>query len=91
MDSNLVEYEKRVLEQVKFINFFLEECRKRNKELLDVFGMSYGKFIGVGTIYEDAIHSLRKVKKELDEFLLIVRENLRSEYESQSRLNRFRK
>jgi hypothetical protein len=80
----LEEMEAKVLREVKFINYILEECRKRNKALADDFGMSYGKFVGVGTVYEEAIHSLRKVKGELDEFLKTVRGNLRDEYEHHS-------
>jgi hypothetical protein len=72
------EVERTVLSEVKFINYMLEECRKRNKNLSDEMGMCYGKLIGVGTVYEEAIHALRKVKGELDEFLRVVRANMRS-------------
>lgn len=82
MNMTLEQTEARVLSQVKFINAVLEECRKRNKELTDDFGMCYGKFVGVGTVYEEVIHSLRKVKGELDEFLKTVRENIVREHGS---------
>ena len=75
MNLQLEDAEARILSQVKFINYILEECRRRNKELSDCFGMSYGKFVGVGTVYEEAIHSMRKVKGELDGFLKIIRSN----------------
>lgn len=74
----LEETERSVLSEVKFINLMLEECRKRNKTLSETLGMSYGKLIGVGTVYEEAIHSLRKVKGELDEYLKVVRGNMRA-------------
>lgn len=75
MSIPVEEAEKSALSQVKFINYVLEECRRRNKDLLDTFGMSYGKFVGVGTVYEEVIHALRKTKGELDGFLKIVRSN----------------
>ena len=80
MNITLEQAEARILSQVKFINSVLEECRRRNKELADGFGMSYGKFVGVGTVYEEVIHSLRKVKGELDEFLKVLRSNISREY-----------
>ena len=79
MALNLIVAESMVLDQVKFINFVLEECRRRNKDLSDVFGASYGKLIGVGTVYEEAIHSLRQVKTELEKFLALVRDDLRKQ------------
>jgi len=75
------EAENIALNQVKFINFILEECRKRNKELEEKFGPTYGKFVGIGTVYEDVICAMRKVKKELDDFLGIIRENLKGDYD----------
>jgi len=71
------EVERTVLSEVKFINYMLEECRKRNKTLSEEVGMSYGKLIGVGTVYEEAIHALRKVKGELDKYLGVVRSSMR--------------
>lgn len=76
----LEDTERRILSEVKFINSILEECRRRNKSLQDNFGMSYGKFIGVGTVYEEAIHSMRKVKGELDEYLRVIRESMRNNF-----------
>lgn len=70
------ERERRILNEVKFINYMLEECRRRNKRLQNDFGMSYGKFVGVGTVYEEAIHAMRKVKSELDTYLRAIRDNL---------------
>jgi hypothetical protein len=79
MRCSIEEAENLVLSQVRFINVVLEECRKRNQDLADKFGPAYGKFVGLGTVYEEAIHSLRKVKLELDEFLDIVRSSARRE------------
>jgi len=79
MNCSIEEAERSALSQVKFINAVLEECRKRNQDLTTKFGPSYGKFVGIGTVYEEAIHSLRKVKSELDGFLDVIRENLRRE------------
>jgi len=79
MNCSIEEAERSALSQVKFINAVLEECRKRNQDLNGKFGSSYGKFVGIGTVYEEAIHSLRKVKSELDGFLDVVRDNVRRE------------
>jgi hypothetical protein len=73
VNCSKAEAEQLVLNQVRFINLILEECRKRNKLLEEKFGVSYGKLIGIGSVYEEAIHSLRKVKTELDQYLNIVR------------------
>ena len=80
MNIPLEEAERVALGNVKFLNMMLEECRRRNKELEDMFGTDYGKLIGTGPVYEEAICSLRKVKGELDEFLKIVREKVRAEF-----------
>jgi len=77
MNCSIEEAEHSALSQVKFINAVLEECRKRNQDLSIKFGPSYGKFVGIGTVYEEAIHSLRKVKAELDGFLDTLRANYR--------------
>ena len=84
----LEEAEHTVLEQVKFLNFVLEECRRRNKALEALLGMSYGKFVGIGTVYEEAVCSLRKVKAELDEYLGCVRGELREAYRARRREER---
>lgn len=79
MKIPMEEAERVALGNVKFLNMMLEECRRRNKELEEKFGTDYGKLIGTGTVYEEAICALRKVKGELDEFLKIIREKARSE------------
>lgn len=81
----LEEAERTALAQVKFLNFVLEECRKRNKELEEKFGTDYGKLIGTGTVYEEAICALRKVKGELDEFLNIIRADVRGQLQRERR------
>ena len=76
----LSEAEQVVLGNVKFINLILEEVRKRNKENEALLGMSYGKIVGVGTVYEEAICALRKVKSELDNYLNLVRHEVQRTY-----------
>lgn len=85
MNISLEQAEKLALNQVKFLNFVLEECRKRNKELEESFGTDYGKLIGTGTVFEEAICSLRKVKGELDEFLNIIRADVRGQLQRERR------
>jgi hypothetical protein len=85
MNIPLEEAERVALNQVKFLNFVLEECRKRNKELEEKFGTAYGKLVGTGTVYEEAICSLRKVKGELDEFLNIIRADVRVQLQRERR------
>lgn len=68
--------EQLVLKQVKFINLMLQEIRTRNTELQEALGQSYAKLIGLGTPYEEAIHSLRKVKVEFDTYLKILRNHM---------------
>ena len=68
--------EKLVLENVKFIGSILEEIRRSNKIMAEEIGMSYAKFVGLGTPYEEAIFALRKVKTELDIYLKILRDKM---------------
>lgn len=68
--------ERVVLDQVKFIDLILEEIRNRNKMLQAELGMSYAKLVGIGTPYEDCIHSLRKVKSEFDAYLKLIRQEM---------------
>lgn len=67
------EVEEAVLDQVRFLNYVLEECRKRNRGLQEILGASYGKYVGIGAPYEEAICCLRKVKTELDGYLKTIR------------------
>ena len=79
-DMSIEQAERLILDQVKFIDFVLKEIRKRNKELQDGLGMSYAKLVGLGTPFEEAVHSFRQVKGELDGYLKILREKLLGEY-----------
>lgn len=72
--------EQMALEQVKFCNIMLQEIRRRNEILQKELGMTYAKYVGLTTPYEEAIFHLRKVKKEFDEFLGIVREDFKKEF-----------
>jgi len=78
--------ERLILDQVKFIDFVLKEIRKRNKDLEDGLGMSYAKLVGLVAPFEEAIHSFRQVKKELDGYLKTLREKMVTQYKS--RLNK---
>jgi len=69
-----IEAENILLNQVKFVGDILEALRKRNTNLEKEIGMNYAKIIGLGTPYEEAIHSMRKVKRELDVCLKVLRE-----------------
>lgn len=82
-EISIEQAESLVLEQVKFVDFVLEQARKRNEELATGLGMSYGKLVGLGTPFEEVIHSMRKVKKELDGYLKVLREQLLKKYGSQ--------
>jgi len=72
----LIEYEAIVLDQVKFLNYILEEIRRRNKELSEKFEMSYAKIVGIASPYEEAIAALRKVKNEFDNYLGVIRNEM---------------
>jgi len=79
-DMSIEQTERLILDQVKFIDFVLKEIRKRNKELQDGLGMSYAKLVGLGTPFEEAVHSFRQVKGELDGYLKILREKMVGQY-----------
>lgn len=68
--------EQIILEQVKFLDITLEEIRGRNKNMQEELGNSYAKLIGLGTPYEECIHSLRKVRGEFESYLKIVRSEI---------------
>jgi len=77
----MLEYvEAEILENVKFLSSVLEEVRKRNKMLEERLGVSYGKFIGIATPYEEMVAVCRTVKGEFDQYLEVVRELLREKY-----------
>lgn len=77
--------EAEILENVKFIAHVLEEIRRRNKELEEGLGSSYGKFIGIATPYEEMINSCRTVWGEFNGYLEIVRDLLRDKYKRNQR------
>jgi hypothetical protein len=72
----LIECESIILDQVKFLNYILEEIRRRNKDLGGRLEMSYAKLVGIASPYEEAIASLRKVKNEFDNYLNIIRSEM---------------
>jgi len=80
MEVSLEKAEKILLDQVKFVNLILQQCRERNKFLKDEIGMTYAKLVGLGTPYEEAIYSIRKVKNELDACLKSIRQELIHKY-----------
>jgi len=84
-EPSLEQVERRILASVKFIDVVLKEIRNQNKELQDDLGMSYAKIIGLVSPFEEAIHSLRKVRGELDSYLKTVRKNLAFGYEKRYR------
>jgi hypothetical protein len=77
MDIELEEVEQIIVGEIQFINYVLEEFRRRNKIVEEQLGMSYAKHTGKITVYEDAIHAVRKVKNEVDQFLVIIRDKIR--------------
>jgi len=83
-EINLERVEARILRSVKFIDFMLQEVRKENSDLQKSLGMSYSKYIGIISPFEEAIHSLRKVKGEFDSYLKIVRSDLVLKYKKQN-------
>jgi len=83
MYQSLEQAEQIILDNVKFINLVLQEVRKRNSSLQEELNMNYAKKIGLGTPYEEAIKSLRKVKKELDCYLEIIRKEVLHKYDCQ--------
>ena len=70
----LNEVEKIVLDNTKWMDFILEETRKKNAVLQGELKNSYGKLLGLGTPYEELINKARQVKSEFDKFLKIVRD-----------------
>lgn len=71
-----IEAEYLLLHQVKFIGDVLKALRERNKNFEKEMGMKYAKLVGLGTPYEEAIHSMRKVKRELDVCLKTLRDHM---------------
>ncbi len=73
-DINLNEVESIILDNTKFMDFILEETRKRNAILQEKLKNSYGKLLGLGTPYEELINKARQVKTEFDRYLKVVRD-----------------
>lgn len=72
-DLSLNEVENIILDNTKWMDFVLEETRKRNTVLQEELKNSYGKKIGLGTPYEELINKARQVKTEFDKYLKIIR------------------
>lgn len=85
MEITIEQAERIALDQVKFINSVLEQLRARNESFQLALGMTYAKLVGLGTPYEEAIHSLRKVKTELDRYLSAIRAKMVEGNMSQAR------
>lgn len=72
-DLSLNEVENIILDNTKWMDFVLEETRKRNTVLQEELKNSYGKLLGLGTPYEELINKARQTKTELDKYLKIIR------------------
>jgi len=78
-DLTLNEVERIILDNTKWMDFVLEETRKRNTILQEELKNSYGKLLGLGTPYEELINKARQVKTEFDKFLKIVRDQFKEQ------------
>jgi len=78
-DLTLNEVEKIILDNTKWMDFVLEETRKRNAVLQEELKNSYGKLLGLGTPYEELINKARQVKTEFDKYLKIVRDQFKKQ------------
>jgi len=77
MEQPTLEYiENRILRSAKFVDLLIQEIRKENKELQEALGISYAKYIGLGSPFERALHVLKDVKKDFNNYLEIVRNQL---------------
>jgi len=68
--------EKELNDQLQFLNIVIQQVRKRNEFLRQILGPTYAKLIGLGTPYEECIHSLRQVYNEFKKYLEIVRNRM---------------
>ena len=82
-DPALEQIERESLASVKFIDVILKEIKNKDKELRDGLGMSYAKYIGLTSPFEEAVRCLRKVRGELDSYLKTIRSELASKYKQQ--------
>ncbi|GAG23877.1 unnamed protein product [marine sediment metagenome] len=81
MDNlSLEQIERKIQTSVKFIDTMLQETKREDKELHEVLGESYGKYIGLSSPFAEAVKALKGVKAEFDSYLKIVREELASKY-----------
>ena len=78
-DLSLNEVESIILDNTKWMDFILEETRKRNTVLQEELKNSYGKLLGLGTPYEELINKPRQVKTEFDKYLKIVRDQFKEQ------------
>ena len=78
-DLSLNEVERIILDNTKWMDFILEETRKRNTVLQEELKNSYGKLLGLGTPYEELINKARQVKTEFDKYLKIVRNQFKEQ------------
>jgi len=74
--------EKMLADQVRFLDIMLQETRKRNKLMSETLDSSYAKLIGLGTPYEECIHALRDVRKDINTYLSIIRDKIVKEEKS---------
>ena len=74
--------EKLLADQVRFLDIMLQETRKRNKLMSETLDSSYAKLIGLGTPYEECIHALRDVRKDINTYLSIIRDKIVKEEKS---------
>lgn len=79
-DPSLEQIEREILASVKFIDVILKEIRNKDKELKNNLGMSYAKYIGLTSPFEESVRCMRKVRGELDSFLQTVRSELSLKY-----------
>jgi len=83
--------EKLLADQVRFLDIMLQETRKQNALMKNTLDSSYAKLIGLGTPYEECIHSLRKVRKDFNTYLSIIRNTMIREEKSSSKRHQKKK
>lgn len=82
-ESSLEYIESQILKSMKFVDVIIKEMRRENKELQESLGMSYAKYIGLTSPFEEAMRSLKDVRVELNSYLESVRGKLESKYRKQ--------
>lgn len=91
MIVTIEEAEKIILDEVKFINFILEEARARSARMKEKLGMSYAKFTGITTAYERFIPVCRDIKRDTDEYLKQARLEIERKYRAENLQKRNRR